>query len=287
MIEGDLLTGAIAFARRSRDRRRVRKTRELPTSWARPVRGRVAFSWPAAIRPARHAATWRHRSRPSTRSKPPSTLPFDEGLQARAGDSSPTASPPSRSRALIHAFFAERAVSKVPDIPKEHASLRHRTRSHHRGRNHGRRHRDGVRQCRHSRAAEGCRTDRRSTAVSATIRKNYETSVKKGTDFGRRVMDHGWRSSSAARLRRRSSSADLDRRSRVREHGAEEAHLRRDRQGRQARLRAGVEYVHARYRRDRVGDLAAGAWSSGFTSSARRTSCGCWRSCAERPPATK
>src|SRR5579872_293284 len=116
LIEGDLLTGAIVFAREIADQA-VRKTRDrndklgsaeqnAPTfavareNARKKQRGMIA---PLAAIDAVEAAT---------------KLPFEEGCKLERklfmdclfSD---------QSRALIHVFFGEREVSKIPDIPKE------------------------------------------------------------------------------------------------------------------------------------------------------------------------
>ena len=44
-------------------------------------------------------------------------------LRARGRTIQASACSPTQSKALIHAFFAERAVAKIPDIPKDDAGL--------------------------------------------------------------------------------------------------------------------------------------------------------------------
>src|SRR5580700_5840781 len=116
LIEGDLLVGAVAFAREIADKP-IRKTRqrndklgsadENSTLFAgarenakKKQRGMIA---PLAAIEAVEAAT---------------KLPFEEGsklerklfLDCLFSD---------QSKALIHVFFGEREVAKIPDIPKE------------------------------------------------------------------------------------------------------------------------------------------------------------------------
>src|SRR5580700_10260205 len=116
LIEGDLLTGAVAFAREIADKP-VRKTRERNDKLGsadgnapifaqarenarKKQRGMIA---PLAAIDAVEAAT---------------KLPFEEGsklerklfLDCLFSD---------QSKALIHVFFGEREVAKIPDIPKE------------------------------------------------------------------------------------------------------------------------------------------------------------------------
>jgi 3-hydroxyacyl-CoA dehydrogenase len=116
LIEGDLLTGAVAFAREVADQPK-RKTRERDDklgsaeqnapifaaaheSARKKQRGLIA---PLAAIDAIEAAT---------------KLPFDEGckferklfMECLFSD---------QSKALIHVFFGEREVAKIPDIPKD------------------------------------------------------------------------------------------------------------------------------------------------------------------------
>ena len=116
VIEGDLLAGAVAFAREVAGKP-TRKTRErnerlgtpeenAPTVAAaretvrKKQRGLMA---PLVAIDAIEAAT---------------RLPFEDGCQneQRLFDECLFS---DQSKALIHAFFAEREVSKIPDVPKE------------------------------------------------------------------------------------------------------------------------------------------------------------------------
>ena len=113
LIEGDLLAGAIAFAREVAGRR-VPKTRERneklkPASAAvfgfardqarKRARGLIA---PLAAIDAVEAAA---------------ELPFEEGC-AREAELFDKCLFSTQSKALIHAFFGERTVAKIPGIPK-------------------------------------------------------------------------------------------------------------------------------------------------------------------------
>ena len=113
-------------------------------------------------------------------------LPFDEGCK-KEREIFEECIASDQARALIHAFFAERAVAKIPDIPKETTVYQHPPGRHHRRRDHGRGHRDGLRQCWYSSAAQGSGAGALDRGL-ATIRKNYENSVKKGR-FSQEVMD--------------------------------------------------------------------------------------------------
>ncbi|HEX5432094.1 MAG TPA: 3-hydroxyacyl-CoA dehydrogenase NAD-binding domain-containing protein [Bryobacteraceae bacterium] len=116
IIEGDLLEGAAAFAREIASER-PRKTRERNEKLGSPAENAPIF------------AAGREQARKTRRNLQAAlavvdaleaavTLPFEEGrkrerailLECLASD---------QCRALIHAFFAERAVAKIPDVPKE------------------------------------------------------------------------------------------------------------------------------------------------------------------------
>jgi 3-hydroxyacyl-CoA dehydrogenase len=114
IIEGDLLTGAIAFARDVADkpcpktRERQEKLRDADPSIFEQARQRAAKTRrgqtaPLAAIEAVAAATH---------------LPFDEGC-AREAELFDRCLYSTQSKALIHAFFAERAVSKIPRVSPE------------------------------------------------------------------------------------------------------------------------------------------------------------------------
>src|SRR5690349_17265249 len=102
--DGDLLAGALEFARKVS---RPRRTRDLPVTPAdlsevrRKLRG--ALIAPPAALDAVEAAM---------------TLPFDEGIR-REAEIFERCLHSDQCKGLIHAFFAERSVAKVPDIPKD------------------------------------------------------------------------------------------------------------------------------------------------------------------------
>ncbi|MBZ5635321.1 MAG: enoyl-CoA hydratase/isomerase family protein [Acidobacteriia bacterium] len=104
IIEGDLLTGAMAFARKATGPRR---TRDLPVTPAdlSEIRRKLRRTLiaPSAALDAVAAAV---------------TLPFAEGIR-REGEIFERCLHSDQCKALIHAFFAERAVAKIPDIPKD------------------------------------------------------------------------------------------------------------------------------------------------------------------------
>jgi 3-hydroxyacyl-CoA dehydrogenase len=106
LIDGDLRAGAISFAR---DANGSRKTRDLPVTPAdlsevrRKLRGNLMA--PTAALDAVEAAM---------------TLPFVDGIRHEA-EIFDRCLHSDQCKALIHAFFAERAVAKIPDIPKDMA----------------------------------------------------------------------------------------------------------------------------------------------------------------------
>jgi 3-hydroxyacyl-CoA dehydrogenase len=116
LIEGDLLTGAIAFAREVANRP-VRKTRERSEKLGSAEENASIFA------AARENARKKQRGMIAPLAaidavEAATTLPFDEGCKLERklfmdclfSD---------QSKALIHVFFGEREVAKIPDIPKE------------------------------------------------------------------------------------------------------------------------------------------------------------------------
>ena len=118
VIEGDLLTGAVAFAKemaaqggphpKTRDQQNKLGTFETNAplfaagrEQARKIRKNQTA--PVAVLEALEAAT---------------TLPFEQGIRKERELSDASLQSP-QAQALIHAFFAERAVAKIADIPKD------------------------------------------------------------------------------------------------------------------------------------------------------------------------
>jgi 3-hydroxyacyl-CoA dehydrogenase len=113
IIEGDLLTGAVVFAREVAGRPAL-KTRERDE--------KLGVVDAALFDAARDRARKTIRGQPAPLAaidvvEASTTLSFDEGcaLEARLFNECLYSTP---SKALIHAFFGERTVSKIPDIPK-------------------------------------------------------------------------------------------------------------------------------------------------------------------------
>ena len=186
VIEGDLLTGAVAFALEIADKGgALRKTRELTDKLGSEFVDASIF------------AAGRDQARKTRRNmlaplkavdaiEAAVNLPFDEGCKKEReifGECIAS----DQARALIHAFFAERAVAKIPDIPKETAVYNIRQAAIIGAGTMG----GGIAMaCANAgisillKEAEQAALDR----GLATIRKNYENSVKKGR-FTQEVMD--------------------------------------------------------------------------------------------------
>src|SRR6202030_3499688 len=119
VIDGELLSGAVDFAREVAGRA-VRKTREQNQNLGSPSQNAAIF---AAGR-AQAGKIRRNQTAPLAALEAleaATTLPFDQGCKKEreivrrvlAGD---------QAKAMIHMFFAERAVARVPGIPKDTAT---------------------------------------------------------------------------------------------------------------------------------------------------------------------
>src|SRR2546427_3896321 len=117
LVEGDLLTGAIAFARTRAIKEGPQRTRDRSEKIADVRAGLAACE---ATRGAL-ARTARGATAPLaavTAIEAALTLSFDAGsLRERELFADCVVS--TESRALVHMFFAERDVAKIPDVPKD------------------------------------------------------------------------------------------------------------------------------------------------------------------------
>ncbi|WP_119353819.1 3-hydroxyacyl-CoA dehydrogenase NAD-binding domain-containing protein [Azohydromonas sediminis] len=114
LIEGDLLDGAVAFAREVADRRPLPRVRDLKAAhpqgdayfqFARNTVRAMAKHFPAPVRCVDCVEQ-------STKAK------FDDGMvYERAAFLALMMTP--ECKALRHAFFGERAASKIPDVPED------------------------------------------------------------------------------------------------------------------------------------------------------------------------
>ncbi len=122
IVEGDLLGGAVAFAREVLARGgRPPKTRE------RAGKLGDAQSNAAIFVAARETAKKRARGQMAPLAainavEAATKLPFEEGCK-REAELFRQCLFSDQSKALIHAFFGERTVAKIPDIPKDTAVL--------------------------------------------------------------------------------------------------------------------------------------------------------------------
>jgi 3-hydroxyacyl-CoA dehydrogenase len=116
VIEGDLLTGAVAFAREAAGRPVV-KVRDRNDKLGDATQNAPVFT------AAREAAKKRQRHLIAPLAaidavEAATRLPFAEGVkeEARLFEQCLFS---TQSKALIHVFFGERTVAKIPDVPKE------------------------------------------------------------------------------------------------------------------------------------------------------------------------
>jgi len=120
LIDGDLLAGAVAFAREVTGKAAPQpalKTRERNSKLGTPEQNAPIFA--AARDAARKKARGMMAPMAAIDAVEAATkLPFDEGVEAERklfmeclfSD---------QSKAMIHVFFGEREVAKIPDVPKE------------------------------------------------------------------------------------------------------------------------------------------------------------------------
>jgi 3-hydroxyacyl-CoA dehydrogenase len=116
LIEGDLLAGAIRFAREIAAKP-APKTRERNGKLGTPAENAPIFA------AARETARKKQRGLPAPLAaidaiEASTKMPFEAGCEeeARLFDQCLYS---DQSKALIHVFFAEREVAKIPDVPKE------------------------------------------------------------------------------------------------------------------------------------------------------------------------
>ena len=116
VIDADLLAGAIVFAREVAGKR-ARKTRERNEKLGTPEKNAPVFA------AARDAAQKKQRGTIAALAaidavEAATTLPFDRGCQQEQ-ELFAKCLFSDQSKALIHVFFGEREVAKVPDVPKD------------------------------------------------------------------------------------------------------------------------------------------------------------------------
>jgi 3-hydroxyacyl-CoA dehydrogenase len=116
IVEGDLLAGAVAFAR-GKAGSAPRRTRDLKDKLGDAASNAPVFA------AARDAARKRQRNLTAPQAaidavEAATKLPFDKGVE-RETELFQQCLFSDQSKALIHVFFGEREVAKIPDIPKE------------------------------------------------------------------------------------------------------------------------------------------------------------------------
>jgi 3-hydroxyacyl-CoA dehydrogenase len=113
MIEGDLLEGAIAFAKKVADKRPLPKVRDIKIDYpnheaflqfSRNTVAAMAGPFPAPLKCVEAVAA-------------AVTQKFDEGMKIERSLFLELVQT-SESKALRHSFFGERAASKIPDVPE-------------------------------------------------------------------------------------------------------------------------------------------------------------------------
>jgi len=120
LVEGDLLAAAIAFAKEVAAKP-TPKTRERSEKLGTPEQNAAIFA------AAREAARKKQRGLLAPLAaidaiEAATTLPFDQGCQ-KEEELFTKCLFSDQSKALIHAFFGEREVAKIPDVPKERPTL--------------------------------------------------------------------------------------------------------------------------------------------------------------------
>jgi 3-hydroxyacyl-CoA dehydrogenase len=117
IVEGDLLAGAIAFARDVAERSKThRKTRELVVP---PYDPQAFAALKGAVAKRSRGLTAPLKALEAVES---ATLPFAEGMQ-RESQIFQDCMFSDQSKALIHTFFGERIVGKIPGIEKDTPKL--------------------------------------------------------------------------------------------------------------------------------------------------------------------
>jgi 3-hydroxyacyl-CoA dehydrogenase len=116
LIEGDLLTGAVAFAREIAGKP-ARKTRERNEKLGSAEQNAAIFA--AARDAARKKARGLMAPLAAIDAVEAATkLPFDQGVEAERKLFTECLFS-DQSKAMIHVFFGEREVAKIPDVPKD------------------------------------------------------------------------------------------------------------------------------------------------------------------------
>ncbi len=178
IVEGDLLAGAIAFAKEVAAKGGPhRKTRERNEKLGTLESNAAAFA--AGREQARKTRRNQHAPLAVVDAiEAAAALPFDQGCQ-REREIIIECLASDQCRALIHAFFAERTVSKIPGVPKDTPTLPIRQAAVVGAGTMG----GGISMALANAGIPVLLKDADQPALDrgmATIRKNYESSVKRG-----------------------------------------------------------------------------------------------------------
>lgn len=184
VIEGDLLEGAVQFAREIAGKA-VTRVRDRNEKLGSAEENRPIFE------AARQAARKRQRQLLAPLAaidavEAAARLPFDEGVKEEARLFQQCLYS-SQSKALIHVFFGERTVAKIPDVPRETPVLPIRKAAIIGAGTMG----GGIAMTYANAGIAVVLKETSSEALDkglATIRKNYSASVAKGR-FSQEVMD--------------------------------------------------------------------------------------------------
>ena len=178
VIDGELLDGAVAFAKARAAAGERRRTRDLQDRISDRAAGMAACQ---AVRSTlgKTARGTRAPFAAVDAIEACVTMDFDAGSR-RESELFADCVLSTESKAMRHLFFAEREAGKIPDVPQRHAHPHDRACRRRRRRHDGRRHRDGLRQCRDPGSAQGRGPDAALDRGMSVIRKNYESTMAKG-----------------------------------------------------------------------------------------------------------
>ena len=264
IVEGDLLDAACKFAAEVVDKRPLPLVRDLKVThpnpdgylqFARNTVKAVARNFPAPLKCVDAVAA-------------ALTKKFDEGMQVEREIFLALMLTPE-SKALRHAFFAERAASKIPDVPEDTPVRKV----------------DKVAMIGAGTMGGGIAMNFLNAGIPvtivemkqdaldrgvATIRKNYEGQVKKGKLKADKYEQRMALLKTTLSLRRHQGRRPRHRGG-VRGHGRQAAGVQAARRGDEARRDPGVEHLDARRRQDRSRSRSGRRTWSACTSSARPT----------------
>jgi 3-hydroxyacyl-CoA dehydrogenase len=177
IIEGDLRTGAVAFAREMAMRSSHRKTSERNDKLGNPETNAAIFA------AGREQAGKIRRNQTAALAvieaiEAAATLPWEQGL-AREKELADQSLKSEQALASMHAFFAERGVARIPDLPKDLQTIEIRKAAIIGAGTMG----GGIAMALVKAGIPVLLKDSDQTALDrgmAAIRKNYDTSVKRG-----------------------------------------------------------------------------------------------------------